>query len=349
MYFKPLRRSINQRKARLLKNSLMKHKPWVDDPKTLWEDIEGEPSDECLVQLWKQFCEDLEKSGEQIPDVLRRDIDQVKAFVSEHTEQEELLGGSEGMDDDDDGAELEEWVDNNFRLENDVEDPDDDDIEWSLDHDFVNGHVCEYQRPSINVPRSHKRSIFMNMRTVSTEMVAVPRSDAKLNFLQECAHDAIVYLSELDPADTFSKCMLLTGKGGTGKTTTINMVTRTLEQRHHIGCVRKLATTGKAADLIGGYTVHDTRRGLALPVGSKQSKPLDPLDGQRLKDLQREWNGTIAVIIDEYSMLRQKELYWIDQRLRQIMVGKDNVQFGGLSVILSGDPGQIPPVQGRCL
>jgi hypothetical protein len=170
---------------------LMIHKPsWVNDTTTLWGNIKGEPSDENLVQLWKQFCEDLKKSGEQIPNFLCQDIDQVKAFVSEHTEQEELLGGSEEVGEDDDGAELKEWADDNFRLENDVENPDDNDIEWSLDHNFVDGHVCEYQRPStINVPRSDKRSIFMNMQTVSTEMVAVPHSDAKLNFLQECAHD----------------------------------------------------------------------------------------------------------------------------------------------------------------
>jgi midasin (ATPase involved in ribosome maturation) len=145
----------------------------------------------------------------------------------------------------------------------------------SLDHNFVDGHVCEYQRPSIHIPQNDKHSIFMNMQTVSTEVVAVPHIDAKLNFLQECAHDAIVYLSKLDPADTFSKCMLLTGKGGTGKTTMNNMVTQTLEQCHQVGCVCKLATTRKAADLIGGSTVHNTQRGLALPVGSEQFKLLD--------------------------------------------------------------------------
>jgi hypothetical protein len=123
------------------------------------------------------------------------------------------------------------------------------------------------------------------------------------------------------------------------------MVTRTLEQCHHVGCVRKLATTGKAADLIGGSTVHDTRRGLALPVGGQ--KQFVPLSSEKLRDLQCEWKGTIALIVDEYSMLRQKELYWIDERLKQIM--GSNHPFGGMAVILSGDPGQIPPVQGRCL
>jgi hypothetical protein len=56
---------------------------------------------------------------------------------------------------------------------------------------------------------------------------------------------------------------------------------------------------------------------------------------------------TIALIVDEYSMLRQKELYWIDERLKQIMC--NGHPFGGMAVILSGDPGQIPPIQGRCL
>jgi flagellar biosynthesis GTPase FlhF len=114
--------------------------------------------------------------------------------------------------DDDDGAELKEWADEqNFQKDYDVEDPDDDNIERSLDHNFVDGHVCEYQH------------------TVQQQMFYFPEHANSINgscgSATQCAHNAIKYLSKLDPADMFSKCMLLKGKGGTGKTTTINMVT----------------------------------------------------------------------------------------------------------------------------
>jgi hypothetical protein len=45
--------------------------------------------------------------------------------------------------------------------------------------------------------------------------------------------------------------------------------------------------------------------------------------------------------------LRQKELHYIDRRLKQIM--NNLLPFGGLVVVLAGDPAQLPPVQGNCL
>lgn len=47
-------------------------------------------------------------------------------------------------------------------------------------------------------------------------------------------------------------------------------------------------------------------------------------------------------------MLGQKGLYWVDQRARQI-TGKLKEPFGGLSVILCGDFGQLPPVNDRAM
>ena len=54
-----------------------------------------------------------------------------------------------------------------------------------------------------------------------------------------------------------------------------------------------------------------------------------------------------GVILDEFSMLRQKELYFINKRLQEII--QNDLPFGGLVIILSGDPAQLPPVKGNCL
>ena len=54
-------------------------------------------------------------------------------------------------------------------------------------------------------------------------------------------------------------------------------------------------------------------------------------------------NGITHIIIDEYSMLGCKMMFWIDSRLKQAS-GKKDVPFGGYSVIMVGDPGQLPPV-----
>ena len=54
------------------------------------------------------------------------------------------------------------------------------------------------------------------------------------------------------------------------------------------------------------------------------------------------------MIIDEYSMVSQVLLAQIDKRLRQA-TGKNNTYFGGISIILVGDPGQLLPVGGSPL
>ena len=68
-----------------------------------------------------------------------------------------------------------------------------------------------------------------------------------------------------------------------------------------------------------------------------------PLEGARLLELQENMRGVDYLIIDEFSMLGQVTLFWVDRRLREATGHKD-LMFGGLSVILTGDPGQLPPV-----
>ena len=46
------------------------------------------------------------------------------------------------------------------------------------------------------------------------------------------------------------------------------------------------------------------------------------------------------IIIDEYSLLSQATLGKIKKRLKQIKENENN--FGGISVILVGDPAQLP-------
>eukprot|EP00957_Ditylum_brightwellii_P137769 10502851-Ditylum_brightwellii.AAC.2 len=53
------------------------------------------------------------------------------------------------------------------------------------------------------------------------------------------------------------------------------------------------------------------------------------------------------LVVDELSMLRQKEIYYLDGRLKQIMCS--SLPFGGVIVLLVGDPAQLPHVQGNTL
>eukprot|EP00957_Ditylum_brightwellii_P002662 204833-Ditylum_brightwellii.AAC.1 len=46
-------------------------------------------------------------------------------------------------------------------------------------------------------------------------------------------------------------------------------------------------------------------------------------------------------------MMRQKEIYYLDERLKQTMCS--STPFGGVTVLLIGDPAQLPPVKGQTL
>jgi len=62
------------------------------------------------------------------------------------------------------------------------------------------------------------------------------------------------------------------------------------------------------------------------------------LNGSTLANFQNKFKDITHIIIDEYSMVHQVMLAVIDKRLRQA-TGRDE-WFGGISVILVGDPGQ---------
>ena len=84
---------------------------------------------------------------------------------------------------------------------------------------------------------------------------------------------------------------------------------------------------------------------LKLPIGSRGKKDLA---GQSLCRLQENLNEVDYIIIDEYSMLGQLAFGWIDKRCKQA-TGYNNKVLGGKSLILTGDPGQLPPVADKPL
>ena len=68
------------------------------------------------------------------------------------------------------------------------------------------------------------------------------------------------------------------------------------------------------------------------------------LSSIRLKQLQERLQNVSYFIIDEKSMVGRRMLGLIDMRLRQAFPEKNNEPFGGRSIIMFGDFGQLPPV-----
>lgn len=53
------------------------------------------------------------------------------------------------------------------------------------------------------------------------------------------------------------------------------------------------------------------------------------------------------ILINEMSFIGRKLLTHIDVRLRQAFLENSNVPFGGRSIILVGDLGQLPPIMDK--
>ena len=146
--------------------------------------------------------------------------------------------------------------------------------------------------------------------------------------------------SSTDGGLGFSRLVFLRGRGGTGKSTCVNAVRNMLAATEEV----VMATTGKAATVIGGSTVFSKKNGLALPIGKTFNQlPAGPI----LRRLQDKYKYVRVIFVDECSMLHQKHLHFMDQRLQQIKC--NNFIFGGIIVILIGDTGQLPAVLGRVM
>ena len=131
--------------------------------------------------------------------------------------------------------------------------------------------------------------------------------------------------------------LIINGVAGTGKSYLINAIRAYLDKKCAV-----TATTGKASYHINGVTIHSF---LKLPVASQSHKELT---GESLARLQEKLLNVHYVLIDEYSMLGQATFGWIDRRCRQA-TGMKQQLFGGKSIILIGDPAQLPPVADKPL
>ena len=68
------------------------------------------------------------------------------------------------------------------------------------------------------------------------------------------------------------------------------------------------------------------------------------LRGRKLIKFQERCQKIAAVIIDEYSMITSRDIFYINDRLQQGFMNEE--PYGGIPLAFIGDPGQIPPVGG---
>lgn len=129
--------------------------------------------------------------------------------------------------------------------------------------------------------------------------------------------------------------LFVTGRAGTGKST---LLTRMLDELP--GKTVVCAPTGVAALNVGGQTIHSL---FGLRVGIQDVSRIS----RYLRDETREVLAAVdTVIIDEVSMVSADLLDGIDRTLR-LAKRRNRTPFGGVQLIMFGDPYQLAPVPPR--
>ncbi|CAB3985549.1 ATP-dependent DNA helicase PIF1 [Paramuricea clavata] len=289
-------------------------KPWRTTQSNAWGD--QEPTDEVLINCWHEFLQ-RPYGQSNVPDW----FDKLQAVIQSQEPEDEPSEEQETT--------REEWMilsDLNTPFDNSEQTPEST-YDWHLDRANYSEQQIQEMPTWIKTNKEEY--------TVDEQYDVVDINS--FSEMQKLAYNIVK--SHFD--DTlFEKeplCLIINGVAGTGKSYLINAIRNLLQSKCAVA-----ATTGKAAFNIRGVTVHSL---LKLPVGSRGNKDLT---GQSLCRLQESVNNIGYIIIDEYSMLGQVTFGWIDKRCKQATGCNDKV-FGGKSLILTGDPGQLPPVADKPL
>jgi ATP-dependent exoDNAse (exonuclease V) alpha subunit len=135
-----------------------------------------------------------------------------------------------------------------------------------------------------------------------------------------------------DLIETTMDHVFVTGRAGTGKSTLLNHLSWNTSKQIVIA-----APTGVAALNVGGQTIHSLFR---LPIGVIADHPID--QNVQLKKLL---NAVETLVIDEISMVNADLMDAMDRSLRQARQ-RPHESFGGVQVVMFGDPYQLAPVPG---
>ena len=136
-----------------------------------------------------------------------------------------------------------------------------------------------------------------------------------------------------------NRCIFLTGKAGTGKTTFLRRLKRECQKQLTV-----VAPTGVAAINAEGVTIHSLFQlppQMFLPTDEARRRLFSEMQMRAAK--QRVLRNLELLVIDEVSMVRADLLDTIDAVLRHFK-HQPHLPFGGVQVLFIGDLFQLSPV-----
>lgn len=130
--------------------------------------------------------------------------------------------------------------------------------------------------------------------------------------------------------------VFLTGQAGAGKTYTINEYVKYLRARNIT--VALTASTGIAATHMNGMTIHGWSG-----MGIKDEFSDDDFARiQKNDNIVNRIETTQVLVVDEISMLHAKQVELLNKIMKKVR--KNDLPFGGVQIIFSGDFFQLPPI-----
>ena len=139
--------------------------------------------------------------------------------------------------------------------------------------------------------------------------------------------------------------LVVQGGAGSGKSCVIDVLTQRMEKILRVSggipshpYIVKAAFTGTAAANIDGQTMTSA---FSFNFGNQFFSLSDKKRDEKREVLQ----NLVAVVIDEYSMIKADMLYQLDLRLREIK--ESEVPMGGVALFFFGDILQLRPVMAR--
>ncbi len=127
--------------------------------------------------------------------------------------------------------------------------------------------------------------------------------------------------------------VFVTGRAGTGKSTLLQHLAWNTDKQ-----IAVCAPTGVAALNVEGQTIHSLFR---LPIGLIADSELEQSEPAR-----KIMNAIDTLVIDEISMVNADLMDAIDRSLRQARRRRSEA-FGGVQIVMFGDPYQLSPVPPR--
>lgn len=130
--------------------------------------------------------------------------------------------------------------------------------------------------------------------------------------------------------------VFLTGSAGAGKTYVLNQYIQYLKE-HKVG-IAVTASTGIAATHMNGQTIHSwSGIGIRDEISAKHLSNL-----KEKKYFRDKMDAVKVLIIDEISMLHRNQIELVNRVLKYFK--GNELPFGGIQVVFSGDFFQLPPI-----